>query len=240
MKEIFVKDKTHILYDNATSFEPLWLDLRELDKKGWLVGTSTTGRVPACFFQAEDNNEYCLKRYCRGGLAKHITKDKYIYLGKDYVRSFAELKILRYLRKRKLPVPTPVAASFSRAGIFYRASILISSCRPALPLSEVLMEQRLDASTWMILGDILRKLHKERIYHTDLNAYNVLYDVAANQFWLIDFDCAYQAKSDFNQYICKKNINHLHRSLKKLLSNTPKSFHYDKNDFDSLLQGYDS
>ena len=66
-----------------------------------------------------------LRRYRRGGLAARASRDAYLWLGEARVRSFAEFRLTRALLARGLPVPRPVAASYVRDGMFYRASILV-------------------------------------------------------------------------------------------------------------------
>ncbi len=62
------------------------------------------GRGSAWFIDAPFGASV-LRHYLRGGLAAKISHDQYLWRGSDRTRSFAEFRLMRALREKKLPVP---------------------------------------------------------------------------------------------------------------------------------------
>ena len=67
-----------------------------------------------------------LRLYLRGGWAARVSRDRYLWHGANRTRSFEEFRLTRALLARGLPVPRPVAASYVRDGLGYRAAILLA------------------------------------------------------------------------------------------------------------------
>ena len=70
----------------------------------------------------------------------------------------------------------------------------------------------MDSSLWTSLGDTLEKFCSEKVYHSDLNAKNILID-GENNFYLVDFDNSYFF---YKRELFKKSIRRLERSLSKI------------------------
>ena len=66
-----------------------------------------------------------LRLYLRGGWAARVSRDQYLWHGANRTRSFEEFRLTRALLNKGLPVPRPIAASYVRNGMSYRAAILI-------------------------------------------------------------------------------------------------------------------
>lgn len=126
-----------------------------------------------------------LRRYRRGGLAARASRDAYLWLGEDRVRSFAEFRLLAALRAQGLPVPAPLLAGYWRRGLAYRAAIVVERIDGATALADCLDDPA--AAAWASAGRSIARLHAAGVDHADLNAHNVLLD-AGGQAWLIDFD----------------------------------------------------
>ena len=68
---------------------------------------SSGGRGGAWFIET-DEGDAVLRQYLRGGWAASLSRDGHLWRGINRVRSFAEFRLLRVLREKKLPVPLAV------------------------------------------------------------------------------------------------------------------------------------
>jgi 3-deoxy-D-manno-octulosonic acid kinase len=144
------------------------------------------GRGSILFFD-EDGVHWVLRRYLRGGMAARVARDRYLWLGEERTRSFRELRLLGELRRRKLPVPVPVAARYLRGLVSYRAELITERLPGARPLSALLAERRMDDARWTAVGRCLRSFHDAGVQHADLNANNIMLG-EQGETWLLDFD----------------------------------------------------
>jgi 3-deoxy-D-manno-octulosonic acid kinase len=167
----------------------------------------------AVWFLRHDFGDAVLRHYRRGGLLGRFNRDRYLWTGEAASRSFREFRLLAELRRRDLPVPAPLAARYRRAGIWYRADILIALVPDARTLAQHVAQHDDDDGLWTRIGATLARFHREGVYHADLNAHNVLLD-ANDAVWLIDFD-----RGDLRppgERWQQANLQRLHRSLHKL------------------------
>jgi len=174
-----------ILFD-ATQLrqaDPRWFDPGLWGARAQQVGSG--GRGGAWFIDAS-HGPCVLRQYLRGGMAAKVSRDRYVWKGTDKVRSFAEFRLLRELLKRDLPVPRPIAASYERDGVFYRAAILIERLMDVHSLGDLAASLR-DQAPWETAGELIAQFHRAGVDHPDLNAHNILFD-AAGKGWMIDFD----------------------------------------------------
>lgn len=124
-----------------------------------------------------------LKQYRRGGHAAWVSVDSYLYLGQLRVRSFAEYRLLAFLRGQQLPVPEPLAAFCLRTGLTYRAALLTRR----IPAAQSFVEHvRQGNAPWADAGRLIARFHRAGVYHADLNANNILCN--AEGLHLIDWD----------------------------------------------------
>ena len=127
-----------------------------------------------------------LRLYLRGGWAARVSRDQYLWQGANRTRSFEEFRLTRALLAKGLPVPRPIAASYVRDGVGYRAAILIER----IPDVRSLADRALVAGSgapWEEAGRLVALFHRSGLDHADLNAHNVLFN-AQGKGWLIDFD----------------------------------------------------
>lgn len=221
-------------------FESLWFDSDTLKQKGMLIGTTNIGRTETFFFSA-NNQEYVLKHYYRGGLLRFLVKNHYVYTAQDRTRPFIEWRMLSDLYQQGFAVPRPIAACYTLRGSCYTGSLITSSCRPAIPLSEFLGISTMNSDLWFDLGKLIRDVHQKGVDLPDLNASNILYDSKPRKFWFIDFDSTKVYASGLSERTCQANLNRLKRSFEKIASNTPlgNEFHYSLECFTALREGYD-
>jgi 3-deoxy-D-manno-octulosonic acid kinase len=166
----------------------------------------------AAWFVRTGAGDAVLRHYRRGGFAARLSRGTYLWRGAEQTRSFREFHLLRALRKRDLPVPTPLAAIYWRSGSGYRAALLMQLIADTQSLGALL--DRGEKVPWAVLGRTLACFHRVGAFHADLNVDNVLMD-AHGKLWLIDFDRgALRAPARGWQ---QANISRLQRSLRKRL-----------------------
>jgi 3-deoxy-D-manno-octulosonic acid kinase len=138
--------------------------------------------------------------------------DHYLWTRADRTRSFREFRLLALLHDKGLPVPPPIAARYTRAGLRYRADLLTCRILDAQTLAERLAAGRLDAGLAGQVGALVARFHREGVWHADLNAHNVL--IAPDGLYLLDFDRGRMRPPQRNWQ--QANLDRLRRSLLKL------------------------
>jgi len=149
--------------------------------------TQQSGGRGSIQFIDNDEHRWVMRRYLRGGMAAHIARDSYLYLGEERTRAFHELRLLAALRARELPVPEPVAARYVRDFITYRAELITERLPGAHSLSEVIAAGGMDDARWAAIGRCLRHFHDAGVQHADLNAQNIMLG-EQREVWVLDFD----------------------------------------------------
>ncbi|RZA37071.1 MAG: 3-deoxy-D-manno-octulosonic acid kinase [Lysobacteraceae bacterium] len=127
-----------------------------------------------------------LRLYLRGGWAARLSRDRYVWHGANRTRSFEEFRLTRALLAKGLPVPKPIAASYVRDGLGYRASILIERLADVRTLADRAQVAGTDAP-WEEAGRLIARFHRAGLDHADLNAHNLLFNPQGHG-WMIDFD----------------------------------------------------
>lgn len=172
------------------------------------ASTVGEGGRQAAWFVTGEFGQGVLRHYRRGGLIARFSSNSYIWTGADKTRSFAEFDLLQLMYQRGLAVPRPVAAAYWRQGLTYRAAILVERIPGVRPLAQVLADGRQTAVAQAIFA-----MHELGVWHSDLNAYNILLD-EQDKVWLIDFDkCRVRALS---LELRQANLLRLRRSLVKV------------------------
>lgn len=167
-------DSRHISEPSPDLFNPEWPALAA-------VPVEYGGRQAAWFVQAKFGAGV-LRHYRRGGLMARINRCHYFWTGAEATRSFAEFQLLAYMEQVGLPVPRPLAACYTRKGMFYTASILIQRISQVQTLAKVLSDGHHEAVAAAVFS-----MHNAGVWHADLNAYNILVN-EQGKVWLIDFD----------------------------------------------------
>ena len=193
---------------------------------------SSGGRGGAWFVDAPFG-PCVLRHYLRGGLAARVSRDRYLWHGAARTRSFAEFRLMRELIGRGLPVPRPLAASYVRDGLRYRASILLERLDGVRSLADRALVAGAGAP-WEEAGRLIARFHREGLDHADLNAHNLLFD-GNGRGWLIDFDRGRMRIPATGWR--EANLRRLHRSLLKLRGERSRD-EVDK-DFARLRRAYD-
>ena len=206
--------------------EAQWFEQDHWLHQGRLMGANS-GRGSAWIIKSE-HGKWILRHYFRGGLYAKISKDKYLWTGVDNCRAFKEFQLLSQLQQWQLPAPKAVAARVSKHGLFYRNDLLMEQIMHKQTFGQHLnqsmleptksegntseVESETEIKIWTYIGQTIAKFHNKGIYHSDLNANNIL--IAEELVYLIDFD-----KGDIrtpNIQCQSKNIARLKRSIEKI------------------------
>jgi tRNA A-37 threonylcarbamoyl transferase component Bud32 len=191
----------------------------------------TLGRGSAWFIGAD--GRWVLRHSRRGGFVARWSRDRYLWAGERRVRAFAEWRLLDLLSRRGLPVPTPIAARYRRAGAVYRCDLITQRIAGARPLSTVLSCGPLDERTWRHVGAAVGRLHAAGVDHADLNAHNILLD-GAGRASVIDFD---RGRLRSPGAWAARNMARLQRSLAKVARELPPD-RFSAAAWNCLLDGY--
>jgi 3-deoxy-D-manno-octulosonic acid kinase len=135
----------------------------------------------------------------------------------------------------KLPVPTPVAASCIKHGIFYRADLITRQINNVVTLADHLLKSECDDAGWRAIGSSIKRFHNASVYHADLNARNILLNTETDQVFLIDFDKG--SIRYLGDSWKASNLARLQRSLLKFKSLSA-VFHFNPDNWNALLDGY--
>lgn len=199
-------------------------------EKNAIIG-SAIGRGTTWFVQAE-MDKFAIRHYYRGGLFGKLVKDKYLFTDIKKTRAYQEFSLLGHLTAKGLAVPKPIAIKISTNGCFYSADIITEYLANSSDLNSILQQRKLSVQEYLALGALVKKLHRLKVNHTDLNIHNILQD-QTGKFWLIDFDKCYVSENlaDFS-----KNLARLHRSFIKEQERF--NINWQDCDWQSFLQGY--
>ena len=215
-----------------SEIENQWFEQEHWLNQGRLLGANS-GRGSAWVIKSE-HGKWVLRHYFRGGLYAKISKDKYLWTGIDNCRAIKEFKLLSQLQRWKLPAPVAVAARVSKHGLFYRNDLIMEQIKHQETFGQILSEPQQQLKVWSKIGHTIAQFHNQGVYHSDLNANNIL--INEDQVYLIDFD-----KGDIRTKNTRwqlNNINRLKRSIEKI---TQKSCHSElKAYWNSLYTAWES
>jgi len=222
-----------IVYDDALIGH---IDTSWFDAARWSGATATAGlgggRGKVLFIEHE-SRQWVLRHYCRGGLARRLSSDEFLWAGLHRTRPFREWSLLERMYRLALPVPQPVAARVERRGTVYTADIITVRIPDVMPLSRRLSCTALEPKSWQGVGQMIARFHAAGICHADLNAHNIQID-SENRLYLLDFDRG--RFRDIPGAWMQRNLDRLHRSLTKL--RVRQALRFTDDDWQRLLDGY--
>ncbi len=203
------------------------------------------GRARVVYFYHE-NIKMVLKHYYRGGLMASIVKDKYIGFDVEKTRAFKEFRLLTKMQQLGLPVPVAIAARVEKGPFYFRVDLITREIENAETLADVLIKQVIDINAWKKIGACIKSFHQLDVYHSDLNARNILFagnlpgNTSGNasetgDIYLIDFDNSYFRANAKSWKMA--NLARLKRSLLKFRKNIA-GFNFTENNWTALLEGY--
>ena len=179
--------------------------------------TAVSGGRGSAWFVGSTAHPWVLRHYRRGGFMARVSQDRYWWSGEDRVRSFAEWRLLLDLSQHGLAVPKPVAAFYRREGWAYRCDLITERIAPTQSLSAALKTAALAAPVWRAVGAAVARLHRHGVDHADLNAHNILLDVAGTVS-IVDFD---RGRLRVPGAWTSKNLARLRHSLQKIAAALP-------------------
>lgn len=225
--------KQHLWYQSEifSSLQPNYFSPEYWQQQQAVIGQSK-GRNTAWFIQYQDT-KLVLRHYYRGGLVGKLLSDQFFITPVSHSRAMQEFALLRRMHTMGLSVPRPVAASYLRQGLIYRADIIIELVADSQDLATVMAKRELTAAEWQNVGQTIAKFHQHGVYHSDLNCRNILLD-ATGKVWLIDFDkCELRQSGVWQQ----QNLQRLQRSLLKEQALT-EPFYWQLKQWQDLERGY--
>jgi 3-deoxy-D-manno-octulosonic acid kinase len=223
--------RSNIVYDDALVSR---IDESFFDAARWPEAATADGRGRGkVLFIEYDGRQWALRHYCRGGLARRVSTDRFVWTGLDRTRSFCEWSLLEHLYRSALPVPRPVAARVVRQGTLYTADLITERIPDVRTLSDCLSATTLGPDIWRSVGQMIARFHSAGVCHADLNAHNIQIDTQ-NRLFLLDFDRG--RIMDTSGRWRQSNLDRLHRSLTKLLSQG--AIRFCDADWSSLMDGY--
>lgn len=180
---------------------------------------TSTGRTPVLI--ADHGSEsWVMRHYSRGGLVARFVYDHYVWLGVERTRAFREFRLLHQMTEWQLPVPYPVAARVSQAGLIYQADIITRFIPETQALSAYLRHEGVGENVWRRIGQVVAELHSFGVDHPDLTAHNILVD-ASDGVHIVDFDNAVIRSPGAWR---ENAIARLERSLRKVAMETGTDF----------------
>jgi 3-deoxy-D-manno-octulosonic acid kinase len=197
------------------------------------IAAVSAGRGSAWFIGPAPHR-WVLRHYRRGGFIANISQDRYVWLGEERVRAFAEWRLLDYLTQRNLPVPKPVAAFYRRSGWTYHCDLITQRIQPAQTLSAMLSANAGAPIDWRAIGQAIARLHRLGVDHADLNAHNILVGDAGIS--IVDFDRG-RLRPPGNW--AAANLARLRRSLTKVGAASPPSQFLEVK-WQALMAGYEA
>lgn len=213
----------HILYDAARSsqvhehvFAPSYWRARDA------LGEPLGGRGAAWRIR-DDDIDWVLRFYRRGGLPGKFVLDRYFYTGLERSRPWREWRLLAQMRELGLPVPRPVAARVLRTGLGYTGAIITETV-PGASLAALVNGDAMQARMWHAIGRTVRRFHDAGVWHADLNAHNILVEAADTPLvHVIDFDRGRIRPQDTAWR--RGNLARLQRSLAKVAPDRRETVH---------------
>ena len=187
------------------------------------------------------NRETALVRHYRhGGLFRHL-------LGESFFtwppRPFRELAITEEIRRRGVPTVEVYAACVQRTwGPFYRGWLVTRHLTDSRDLWQAIRDGFIrNIGIQKVLAAVaisLRGLHREGVYHRDLNLKNILVRRESDQdvrAYIIDFDRAALFLGEVPKSLVQKNFYRLLRSANKLDANRE---YFSDDDWESFVRSY--
>tara|TARA_B110000008_G_scaffold43690_1_gene41336 strand:+ start:1099 stop:1782 length:684 start_codon:yes stop_codon:yes gene_type:complete len=212
MDEIIKNKNIYIQYDSNVfdNFSDKLFNVDYITKER-LIKSEIYGRGKTYDIKL-DGKEFILKHYIRGGFASKISYDNYVFDSIASTRSVKEYNLLNNLFIKELPVPKPAALQVIRGRFTYTCDLITCKIKNIGTLHDFIMNKKMTSELWNSLELTLEKFFKENVYHSDLNAKNIIID-KKNKFYLVDFDNSYFF---YEKKLFSKSIARLERSLSKL------------------------
>jgi hypothetical protein len=195
------------------------LRLESLSNSGSMTGADSGfyGRAKLELLRMENGSGALIRRYCHGGLLRHITGETFSTWPP---RPFRELAITEAARRRGVPTVEILAAGIDRVwGPFYRGWLITREINGARDLWTALQDDSFVRNSLLeATARAIRRMHVQGIYHGDLNLKNILLRRERDELkiYIIDFDKASLFPGAVPAAKARRNLARLRRSIGKL------------------------
>jgi len=209
----------------------------EIETRG--DSASVYGRGDMRSVNLTDGTTALFRRYHHGGLLRSLT-------GKWFCswppRPFLELSITEELRRRGFPTVEVYAACVEKVGgPLYRGWLVTRQLEGAHDLWAGLQNGFAESvgieNILKAVAATVRRMHREGIFHRDLNLKNILVRSTATgvESHIIDFDKAILVLGQLPAPLVQKNLDRMLRSIRKL---DPQRRYFPPAAWEGLLQYY--
>ena len=182
--------------------------------------SSYRGRDPLRCLRLPDGERALVRAYRHGGLLRALTHKVFFTWPP---RPLRELAISAELHHRGVPTVEPCGACVEPlGGPFYRGWFITRELTGARDLWETVSGSLImgfdNAAILRAAADGVKRLHREGVYHSDLNLKNILIrrENKGLKSYIIDFDKATLFLGRLPEPIAQRNLNRLRRSAHKL------------------------
>ncbi|MGD9277973.1 MAG: lipopolysaccharide kinase InaA family protein, partial [Desulfobacterales bacterium] len=145
------------------------------------------GRTSITVVPLEGIGSVVIKHYRRGGIIRHLIKQRYLKCGKT--RCQMEYEQLQKVRSLGINAPEPVAFAY-RGRLFYQCWLVTREIKDHQTLVQISLSNQEQAR--MVMQEVVKQvtiLIKNKILHVDLHPGNAIVD-NQNRVYLLDFDKA--------------------------------------------------
>jgi tRNA A-37 threonylcarbamoyl transferase component Bud32 len=220
--------EAHLTIEECTKTNHIHDDPGALEGRGKLRSVALRGGDTAL-----------IRPYRHGGLLRHLTRRLFVTWPP---RPFRELAITEEVRRRGIPTVEVYAACVKRIwGPFYHGWLVTRKLPEGQDLwtaiqgdfvRETGAEKLLKAA-----ATSLRGLHREGVYHRDLNLKNILVRRESNEVrgYIIDLDKATLFLGEVPGVMVQRNLDRFLRSACKL---DPKREYFSEQDWKTFLNSY--
>lgn len=184
------------------------------------VMSSFQGREQLRSVYLRNGETALIRAYRHGGLFRNLTRKVFFTWPP---RPFRELAITEEIRRRGIPTVEVYAACVAALpGPFYRGWLLTKELKQAQDLWTAFQSGLVRTlGVELVLAAVARTvkaLHREGVYHHDLNVRNILVRSESDgvKGYIIDFDQATLNLGSLPAWLVRKNLNRLLRSISKL------------------------
>lgn len=156
-----------------------------------------------------DGKKYILKKEARGGLTARFLPDSFFSLE----RFDGEWLIQEFACSRGLSFPLVGRWFIKRHLVLFDIYTLAPFVEGCLSLTELIRSEKLTGNELRMAGRAVAAMHKNGIFHGDLNCGNIL--IRGGEAKVIDFKGSYIFSAPLPESLSKKNILRLLRSCVK-------------------------
>jgi 3-deoxy-D-manno-octulosonic acid kinase len=195
------------------------ISLCETSSDGAVKESSYSGRGRLRAIRLPEGDSALIRAYRHGGFFRAVTGR---WFSSWPPRPFRELVVTEELRRRGLRTVEVYAACVSRTlGPFYRGWLITRELRGAEDFWSALQSgtvERIGTAALRATAQSIRAMHRQGVYHADLNLRNILLRVEDERpaSYIIDYDRARLFLGAIPEALARQNLARLKRSARKL------------------------